>query len=72
MFRKIEEYRLDPDFLPPWYNGEERLLLYSNSHADDDLATDSAYAEVTKIYIQSWNFETKCQSQISVFSNSEV
>jgi hypothetical protein len=59
MFRKIEEYRLDPDFLPPWYNGEERLLLYSNSHADDDLATDSAYAEVTRVGISKQNVKVK-------------
>jgi len=33
---QIEEYSVDPDFIPPWYNGEERFLLYSNDHKEDE------------------------------------
>ncbi len=34
---------MDPDFLPPWYTGEERMLLYSNDPKDEIPSVEVEY-----------------------------
>ena len=56
---QIEEYRVDPDFIPPWYQGEERFLLYSNDHKDDkDLHDEVQVKDVRYPFTKFWSKNT--------------